>query len=162
RLQELTLASVSGTIDWQKFSETSGLQLLPATPVLSGKEFLDVLPNVLEALRHYLPDDGYRDILTNRLMLGPQDQMTLTEIGLRSDPVVTRERVRQKEKKLLSQLSGALIWDRDGPLGIQFHPTFTAWWRMAAVEFEGVIEIDFSEFVGRLASTWNVSLGALM
>jgi hypothetical protein len=161
RLEELSMASINGVIDWQRFSEASGLPLLPADPVLSGRQLLDVLPEVLATLGSHLDDDGYRDILANRLTQGPQDQATLEEIGLRSQPVVSRERIRQKEKKLLSQLTGALIWDRDGRLGIQFHPTFTAWWRKAAAEFAGVDEIDFDEFVGRLASTWEVTVAAL-
>jgi hypothetical protein len=161
RLEEFSMASVNGAIDWQRFSEASGLPLLPVAPVLSGRQLLDVLPEVLGTIGSHLRDDGYRDILVNRLTRGPQDQATLEAIGLRSDPVVSRERIRQKEKKLLSQLTGALIWDRDGRLGIQFHPTFTAWWRKAAAEFGGVDEIGFDEFVGRLASTWEVPVAAL-
>ncbi len=161
KLDALSNASHDGTIDWQRFAESSGLPLLPADPVLSGQQLLGVLPQVFDALAPHLRDNGYRDILANRLTQRPQDQSTLEEIAQRSNPVVSRERIRQKEGKLLSQLTGALIWDRDGRLGVQFHPTFTAWWRKAATEFEGIDEIGFEEFVGRLARTWEVTVAAL-
>lgn len=161
KLEALSKASYDGTIDWQRFAEASGFPLFPADPVLSGQQLLDVLPHVLDALGPHLRDDGYRDILASRLTKVPQDQATLEEIGQRSDPIVSRERIRQKEEKLLSQLTGALIWDGDGRLGVQFHPTFSAWWRKAAAEFEGVDEIGFDEFVNRLAKTWNVTVAAL-
>jgi hypothetical protein len=162
RLAALGEAGKDGVLDWQRFAEAAEMPLLPAGPVATGADLITVLPHVLAKLAGYLRDDSYRDILANRLCCAAREQATLDEIGLRSIPPVTRERIRQKESKLLLQLTGALVWDRDGKLGVQFHPDFIGWWRRAAAEFEGVDEIGFDEFVERLADTWEVTFDQLV
>jgi hypothetical protein len=162
RLDALRSASLHGSIDWKLFASSAGFPLIPETAVRSGPDMLSVLPAVLESLSPLLKDDASRDILANRLVRGPRDQATLEQIGLRAVPTVTRERIRQKEKKLLRQLSGALLWDDGGDLEIQFHPTFSSWWHRAAAEFDGVEEIGFDEFSRRLAAVWDVPVHALL
>lgn len=157
RLGSLCGARTENGIDWIRFAETGGLALLPRAAVATGEDLLSMLPGFLEDLAGCLRDDGYRDILRNRLTQAPGNQATLEEIARRSNPPVTRERVRQKQDKLLSQLTGALLWDEDGKLDVHFHPSFTHWWRLAAAEFEGVDEIGFEDFVSRLSRVWKVA-----
>ena len=161
RLNQLAVASSSDGIDWRRYAELTGMPLVPADPVMSGTELLSILPQIFSDISRGLRDDGYRDIFWNRVIRGRDEQATLDEIAKRSDPPVTRERIRQKEQKLLTQLTGALIWDRDARLGIQFHPSFARFWREAAAEFEGVDEIAFDEFVSRLSSVWHVAVAEL-
>lgn len=161
RLNQLAAASSSDGIDWRRYSELTGMPLVPTEPVTSGTELLLILPQIFSDISVGLRDDGYRDIFWNRVVRGRDEQATLDEIAKRSDPPVTRERIRQKEQKLLAQLTGALIWDRDARLGIQFHPSFARFWCEAASEFEGVDEIAFDEFVSRLSHIWGVTVAEL-
>jgi len=161
RLDALAGAGIDGRIDWQRFADAVGIPLLPSRRVATGGDLLSAMPGVLAELAGHLRDDVYRDILSNRLLRPPGCQATLEEIGQRSIPPVTRERIRQKEAKLLAQLTGAILWNNDGKLGVQFHPDFTGWWQRAADEFDGVEEIGVDEFIGRLERTWNVPAHAL-
>lgn len=162
KLEELSRSSADGHVDWQAFSRHSGLPLLPAEPLSSASEMLARLPEIMEAVGPHLRDDSYRAILFQRLTRGPGAQSTLEELARRASPPVTRERIRQKEKKLLRQLAGALVWDVDGRLGVQFHPTMLEFWRQAASEFEGEEEIRFDQFVARLSAVWRVEREALI
>lgn len=162
KLLSLEVASASGQMDWQIYSSQSGLPLIPPDPLASASDMLGLLPQIFQQIAPHLKDDSYRAVLFQRLTRGPGGQRTLDELGQLARPPVTRERIRQKEKKLLWQLAGALIWDVDGRLGIQFHPTMLGFWRLAAAEFEGVDEIRFDEFVVRLAAVWQVERQALI
>jgi hypothetical protein len=161
RLRALGEASSSGVVDWQRFAEAAGLPLLPKRVVATGSELISILPAFLADLAVYLRDDSYRDILANRLTRPPQGQATLEEIAQRSNPRVSRERIRQKEEKLLSRLTEALLWGGDANLGVHFRFEFTQLWRRIPSEFDGIDEIGFDEFVGRLASVWDVSVNKL-
>jgi hypothetical protein len=156
RIQQLAACSEGGELDLPRYCAASGLILIPEEAVSSGQELLQALPPVISALGEHLPDDVYRMILTERLSKAPREQQTLEAIAQQSVPPITRERVRQKEKKLLTQLAASLIWSRDNELGIHFHPSFTALWKAAAFEFSGVEEIGFDEFITRLGRVWDV------
>lgn len=156
RIEELRAASSDGGIDWQQFSRISGRPLIPADAPVDARAMLHSLPDVIEQLCPYLSDDSYRDILRERLTQGPGFQPKLVELAKRVSPPVSRERIRQKEQKLLKQIMGTLIWEVDRKLGVQFHPGFSKFWKDAARAFEGEEEIDFALFVGRLAEVWNV------
>lgn len=162
KLEELARSSAKGHIDWRMFSEHSGLPLIPIEPLTSASEMLARLPEIIEAIGPHLKDDSYRAILLQRLTKGPGIQLTLEALARRASPPVTRERIRQKEKKLLGQLAGALVWDADGRLGIQFHPTMLEFWHKAANEFEGEDEIRFDQFIIRLSAVWRVEREALI
>jgi hypothetical protein len=92
----------------------------------------------------------------------PDDQKTLEEIGVEASPTLTRERVRQKERKLLEQITGGLLNDAYDGLGVHFHPGFSIWWRKAADALANVEEIDVVSFVALLARVWNVPQAAVM
>lgn len=110
---------------------------------------------MLKEISDVLSDPTLVDILLNRLAKKPSAQMTLEDIGTNANPKVTRERIRQKEKKLLHQIAGGLIWDEYGGLDLIFRPEFSAWWRTAADHFEGQEEISFEDFVSGLTKVWG-------
>ena len=161
RLTGFSSALSEGQIDWNAFASACDAPLIPSEPLSSGADMLSKLPVILEQLGPHLRDDSYRHILFERLTKGPGSQPTLEELGAMATPAVTRERIRQKEKKLLQQLAGALIWDVDGKLGVQFHPTMLALWRLAASEFENDEEIGLEAFVSRLAAVWDADKAQL-
>jgi hypothetical protein len=161
RLGQLSASSADGQLDLGRYCAVSGLVLIPDEIVPDGIALLAMLPRVVAGLSDQLPDQIYRTILTERLSRPPREQRTLEQIAQQSVPPITRERVRQKEKKLLTQLAASLIWSRDNELGIHFHPSFTALWKQAALEFAGTDEIGFDEFVTRLSRVWGVQPGEL-
>jgi hypothetical protein len=158
RLDALENACEDNKINWSRFAAATRLPLIPSQPITSPAEMLNSLKSVLDDVGGLLPDDTYRDILATRLTRRPGQQSTLEEIASRYRPRVTRERVRQKEAKLLRQLSKALIWGEAGPLGIMINPTLSRWWQEAVDEFTADDEIGYDEFVRRLAGVWNVEL----
>lgn len=146
-------------ISWDVYAEATGADLIPSVaPPGSAKEFLRNLPGILSETAHVLADPVLADILLNRLAKGPKEQKTLEQIASEAVPRVTRERIRQKEKKLLVQIAGGLIWDEYGGLNLIFRAEFSDWWKRAAQHFEGQEEIGFESFVSGLASVWNADI----
>ena len=153
----------TGLFDWERYSALSNIPLVPANiRPRSGVEFLQALPFALDEIAQALADRIYLIILNNRLAKLPAEQMTLDEIGRVEGVAVTRERVRQKEKRLLKELAGALIWEDFDGLGVLFRPSFTIWWKLAARHFRHQENISFNELVSGLCRVWRVSPEALM
>ena len=155
-LGHIVTASGSAGVDWQTYCTVMGLPLLPTQKFATGAAFVSGLHETLLEFSSQLDDPMLRDLVVSRLTVRPQEQSTLEEIAARHTPRVSRERVRQKEKKLLWQLAGALVWGEDHGLPVHFHPEFRDWWRRAADEFLGSDDIDLYQFVDRLAGTWDV------
>lgn len=150
-------------IDWGRYCASIEVPLLPhhCRPA-SGEEFLACLPDFLSELAHSLPDKNLAVILQERICRPPGRQKTLEEISLSTTPRVTRERVRQKETKLLSQLTGGLLSDDYGGLDIHFRPEFTRWWRRAADRLSHLEEVEFEKLMEALSDAWNVPNDAVM
>lgn len=163
RLSALRSAtSETGDVDWEAYCSACDIPLMPsAVRPSTGKQFIESLPEALLEIATHLPDEVYAEILRSRLSKTPASQKTLEEIAQSTRPPVTRERVRQKEQKLLRQLAGGLMWDSYGGLGIHFRPSFTSWWRSAAAQFRDKEDIGFDEFVSTLADVWQVDIPSL-
>lgn len=161
-VHHLLAASDSARIDWDRYCDLMQLPLLPAQQYPDGPSFVAGLHTTIGDFASQLDDAMLRDIVTSRLTVRPHEQDTLEEIAARHTPHVSRERVRQKEKKLLGQLAGALVWGEDHGLSVHFHPDFRLWWRLAAEEFLGAEDIDLGQFLQRLAATWHVDQEALI
>lgn len=158
----LNAVDLGGGICWETYCAAVGIPLLPARPPANGHEFLSVVPTFLAALADLLDDKVLATILLDRISKSPSDQKTLEEIGVEAFPALTRERVRQKERKLLEQVTGGLLNDAYNSLGIHFHPGFSLWWRKAADALANIEEIDVESFVALLAEVWTVPQAAVM
>ncbi len=152
----------SDRIDWASFCSKMGLPLVPAFAIESGRAFISGLHQTILDFADSLADPMLRDIVKLRLIQRPQEQSTLEEIAARHVPLVSRERVRQKEKKLLRQMAGALVWGEDHGLRVHFHPQFRDWWKRAADEFLDSDDIAVDQFISRLAAVWNVEVDLLI
>ncbi|ALE15374.1 hypothetical protein AMC99_00058 [Altererythrobacter epoxidivorans] len=143
--------------DWDRYCETTRIPLLPheGRPS-SGKDFLASLPDFLAGVADNLADETFSAILRERICQPPERQKTLDEIAATTSPPVTRERIRQKEKKLLGQLTGGLLNETYGTLGIHFRPEFSIWWKRAADRLSHLEEIEFTDFVEALSAEWEV------
>tara|TARA_R110002049_G_scaffold22641_2_gene80896 strand:+ start:5609 stop:7762 length:2154 start_codon:yes stop_codon:yes gene_type:complete len=163
RIGYLHMASKnSEEVDWDAYCVMCAIPLVPSSErPATGADFLTGLSGTLVELASHLPDDVYVEILRSRLSKLPGEQKTLEEIGQTAIPPITRERVRQKERKLLKQLAGGLIWDSYSGLGVHFRPSFSGWWRIAAGRFRDTEDIDFNDFVSTLAEAWEVDVPSL-
>lgn len=149
--------------DWAGYCEAIGVALLPdGHPPETGEEFLSALAPFFDQVAARLDDVILAVILRGRICQPPGRQLTLDAIAGQSSPSLSRERIRQKEKKLLGQLTGGLLNDSYEGLGIHFHPGFTRWWRMAADALAGLDDIEVEAFVALLSDVWNVPEVAVM
>ncbi len=162
RLALQQAADDNGAVDWQAYCAVAGLPLLPARSPANGSELLAGLPSFFRALAEELDDNVLAATLFDRICRPPGSQKTLEEIGAAASPALTRERVRQKERKLLRQITGGLLNDSYDGLGIHFRPGFARWWQSAADALADVEEIGVASFVKRLATVWGVPETAIM
>lgn len=157
-----SFVSEAGT-DWDSYCAKIQISLLPAgSRPASGKEFLACLPDFFREIADSLADETLASILRERICMPPAQQKTLDEIAAMATPSVTRQRIQQKEKKLLSQLAGGLLNDNYGALDMHFRPEFAYWWKRAADSLSHLEEIDFGEFVSSLSEAWDVSNDAVL
>lgn len=170
-----------GLIDWDRFDELSGvqsthvdatlttpdhlaeqksiqdgLQLLPSATIRSGGQFINSLPDVLAGLMHvrHSPVDDL--ILEQRILRLPGERQTLEEIASASLPALTRERVRQREAKLLEQLSSLFLGQTAKGVGARIRPSFSLYWQKAAEQLSHSSRLTVYCFVESLSSAWNV------
>jgi hypothetical protein len=152
-----------GLIDWEQYCDAAGLGLAPLElRPASGREFLACLGEVLDELAGMLEDEITAVILRERICRAPASQRTLDDIADLTSPRVTRERIRQKEKFLLRQLTGGLLSDVYHGLDIHFHPDFSRWWRMASERLAGYDELGFVELIELLAEVWDADVSAVV
>ncbi len=148
-----------GSVHWEQYAALIGVRLIPANlPEKHSNGFLELLPKAMAEVASTIDDPVLVDILLNRLTKRANEQKTLEQIALASKPVITRERVRQKEKKLLKQIAGGLLWHEYGNLNILFREEFASKWKEAAFFFEGQETVTFESFILGLAKIWEVGI----
>ena len=164
RIQEgveaLKLAQVpEGDIDWEIYCEHMQLTLLPKqTLSQTMSETILLLPAVIEETVLAGETDENRLILEKRIMKPPAERMTLEAVSELMPVKITRERVRQKEAKILQRLASALIYNDYAQSPYHFRPEFTAPWSKAAKQFaSSEDEISLTSLVEGLESAWGVS-----
>ncbi len=147
-----------GTIDWDEFCSAVGVRLFPENEHSSDFAYvLGSLPEVLgeafgtcESVEDHL-------ILTKRIMAAPKERLTLEAVSELFEAKVTRERVRQKEAKILSRLARALVSDDFAKAPYRFRREFTQPWKVAAAFFSAYADdISFNDFVLGLEKAWGI------
>lgn len=148
-----------GGIDWEIYCEHMQLTLLPKQSLSqSMSETILLLPFVIEETVLAGETDENRLILQNRIMKPPADRMTLEAVSELMPVKITRERVRQKEAKILQRLASALIYNDYAQAPYHFRPEFTAPWIKAANRFaSSEEEISLNALVEGLEMAWGVS-----
>ncbi|MDC1335311.1 hypothetical protein N8307_10375 [Planktomarina temperata] len=151
--------TTEGDINWDIYCEQMQLTLLPKQ-ILSQtmSETILLLSPVIEETVLAGETEENRLILENRIMKQPAERMTLEAISELMPIKITRERVRQKEAKILQKLSSALIYNDYSQSQYHFRPEFTAPWNKAAEQFaSSEDEISLTSLVEGLESAWGVS-----
>jgi len=129
---------------------------VPSKQVMDGYGFIESFPEVIDALIRSRRHDADRLIITERLARQPHERKTLEQVAAAASGSLTRERIRQRESKLLEQLAGALVYERPKRLGLTFRSSFTGYWRQAAERFGQKEEITFTDFIEGLQEAWSV------
>lgn len=143
-------------VNWEGYCKSQNLTMIPGEEAAGdGESFLQRLPSVIAEIGDCLADETSREILSLRLSRPPRGRRTLDQIARSSASGITRERVRQKEKKLLRQLAEALVWDNYGSLEFHFRQSFSDHWKSAARRFRDAEEVGFDEFVSGLCEVWR-------
>lgn len=152
----------TGMVNWQSYAQACGFELVPERPVSSGQEFLSAFPSAIEGILRLHENPVDRLILIERLAKEPGERKTLEEIARSSPQRITRERVRQRQERLLTALSNALLHDDHRELGFHFRESFSSRWKAAAELFSGKSEVAFREFLEGLEQAWEVPSSELL
>lgn len=164
-LNQLAASQKGGeTVDWQIYCAGLGVPLLPTEmPTINGASFIKMIGETLGVIGSTLEDPVYQKIVALRLSKLPQDRATLDEIGQSMPVPLTRERIRQKEAKLLAALAEALVYDDYSNLSVHFRPEFADFWKIAAKRFgEDTEAVTFTALVDGLADVWSVDRTLLL
>ena len=161
RLAELVESAMAtgGEPDWDGVAASWGFPPVPAHPVHGSQAFLAALPEVIAAVLDAHPGGMERLILSERISLPPGERRTLEAIAAPFG--VSRERVRQRESRLVDSLSDALIGDDQSAMPLHFRESFRAYWVAAAEHYAGVAELGYPEFVKGLQAVWGISAADL-
>jgi hypothetical protein len=130
--------------------------IFPKCDVADGKEFVSSIHEVINAILETRGSETDRLILTGRILRFPEERMTLEQVATASPVQVTRERIRQKEAKLIQLLLSAFVLGRQRKLGISLRTSFTGFWKRASEWFGAKNEINFPDFLGGLQAAWGV------
>jgi hypothetical protein len=169
KMAEFVLSAISasvdeaGEVDWAAFAAHAKIPTIPADmSILSGKEFIELLPSVCAELITATHDNVERDIFLTRLTRKRTEQKTLEQLG--SQIGVTRQRIAQIEETLLQQLSDALLYDEYPTLEYRFSSNFSQYFKQAASAFreEEQQQVTFARFVVKLADVWGVSRSEIL
>jgi len=115
----------SGQVDWDRYCAEIDIPLLPAeNTTMDGNTFVEMVGTTLGQLGRTLHDPILQKIISERISKPPRQRATLEEIGSSLPEPVTRERIRQREAKLLEALAAALVNDDYARLNVHFRPEF--------------------------------------
>lgn len=161
RLADLA-ASVdeAGEPQWDEVAASWGYPVMPDHPLATGEAFLEAAPDVIARWIEAHDNEADRLILSARLVRSRKDRLKLDDLGRRLG--LTRERVRQREKKLLDGLCDSLLADDQSRSPVQFSAEFRAWWERALSAYSDAATLTWPGFVSGLERAWGVPAARLM
>ncbi|WP_156455876.1 MULTISPECIES: hypothetical protein [Stenotrophomonas] len=172
-----SLLDEDGNVDWEKFQEIELFDIAPSIkdnehhkpircdslatffprqPIADGHSFLSSIPEVLTAFISSRGSDIDTLILENRVLKYPEERMTLEGVATASFSKVTRERVRQREKKMLSSLSDLFSGSPKNASKLALRADFIDYWHRARDHFPAEGEVSLYDFVHGLHCVWDV------
>jgi hypothetical protein len=154
----------AGNIDWDRYCDAIDVPLLPVeNGALDGNSFAAMVGVTLGQLGQTLHDPVLQKIIAGRISKPPHQRATLEDIGSSLPEPITRERVRQKEAKLLAALAAGLVNDDYAHLEVHFRPEFANYWKRAATHFADAEEdITFAALVDGLIEIWGADRAILL
>ncbi|MBX9708388.1 MAG: hypothetical protein K2X61_10685 [Caulobacteraceae bacterium] len=149
----------NGDPDWDGVAASWGFPVVPDWPLETGLAFVEAIPETIRRWTEAHEEEADRLILSLRLGRERQARATLEEVGQRIG--VTRERIRQRQTKLLNGLGAALLDDDQSLSPLQFSMDFRRWWRTAAEVLSTSTTLVWPAFVSALERAWGVPAARL-
>lgn len=159
------LADLARSVDgdgeprWDSVAASWGYPITPQEPLPTGDVFVERASEVIAFWIAAHDHEADRLILSERLTRSREGRLKLEELSQRLG--VTRERVRQREKKLLDGLCDALLADDQSRSPVQFSSDFCGWWRRAAQLLSENPSLTWPGFVSGLERAWGVPAARL-
>lgn len=159
-LQDATTSE--GDLDFQQYALQNDLILIGGkSTTLSVDQFLFHLDELWEQLINAFDDAMDKAIIQLRLSKQGDDRVTLEELANLSNPPITRERVRQRENKLLKKIVLGLIFDEYGNERFIFNPLFSNFWKALANSITGD-EIEIRTFLETTSEIWEIPVDRII
>jgi hypothetical protein len=146
----------NGHVDWLYYTERRGLTVFPKSASgLNSQSFVTELPVLARQVVELQLGEREVTILNRRLLANPKQRRTLEQIGEVTG--LTRERVRQLERRTLDVLRNPLIHDDYDGMKFRFRPDFAGPLREASEHFGkfGIPAWRRDRWVSELASLWG-------
>ena len=153
---DLTLGMKASEILWKEQKEVSTADNIFGA--LNCNELIDFggyIGQFVEQYSNVLQKESLQLIFIKRIVCITKDIPTLEVLG--QEIGVTRERVRQVEKKIIRELIDVIFGVKNFGGMLNLNPTFIAGWKKVAISFDGEGEISNDVFVSKLVSTWDIS-----
>ncbi len=149
----------NGDPRWDAVAASWGYPVTPKRSLATGDAFVECIADVITCWIEAHESEADRLILSERLVRSREGRLKLDALGKRLG--VTRERVRQREKKLLDGLCDALLADDQSRSPVQFSADFRSWWERAAQLLSETSSLSWPGFVSGLERAWGVPAARL-
>lgn len=156
RLRCLEASIQDQGVNWQKYTALCGVPFITRPTPQTGYEFLSGFESIITEIASHIVDPVTADLLLFRLSKSPEERLRLDQISNSVEPPITRERVRQKEVRLLSAMKKALVFDDYSELDIHIEGGLCAWWKNG-YEAVGKKTMNPGDMSEALCSAWGVS-----
>lgn len=150
---------LAGEPRWDAVAASWGYPITPERPMPTGDVFVAQASEVIASWIAAHDHEADRLILSERLIRSREGRLKLDALGKQLG--ITRERVRQREKKLLDGLYDALLADDQSRSPVQFSTGFCSWWRRAAQLLAESSSLTWPGFVSGLERAWGVPAARL-
>ena len=155
----LSLGMESSSVTWIEPSESAPQVTNDGITIPQefdeSKNFADTIGDFIEQYSDTLTHKYEQLIFDKRIACKKENIPTLEDLG--QEVGVTRERIRQVERKLIRTLVKA-IFGSHFVRGIgQVDRKFSGKWKTVAAHFDGFDEISYFDFTTLLLTTWNIS-----
>jgi hypothetical protein len=158
RMSLLAEALEEGEVNLDRLAELQGLEIIPAKNQLEGGDLFDPLSSVLRAVAEADGSDAALLILEHRICIGGSDEATLEDIADMLPVRITRERVRQIEKRIL-QTAATLLLSPFPVLGtVIVRPILKERFRDLAKALEEREQIGPEELAVLISTEWKCDL----
>lgn len=109
RISQLKSAVIDGQLDLDRLAETQGVAIFPTRPDFEGGEMAHVVSELIRSVSLADVSEVASLIAEHRICIPGSQAVTLEAIASMPRKKITRERVRQIEKRILGRVAGLLM-----------------------------------------------------
>jgi len=158
RLSLLAEALEHDAVNLDRLAELQGLEIIPAADHLEGADLFDAISSVLQAVAEADGSGAALLIVEHRICSGGSDGASLEDIAAMLPVRITRERVRQIEKRIL-QTAATLLLSPFPVMGtVIVRPSLRERFRGLAKSLEEREQIGPEELAVLISTEWNCDL----